>query len=61
MRSFSIYDVYCRNARLYKDRTAVVAGDLRLGFEALLRDADAFAAALAARGIGRGTGWRFWP
>lgn len=54
MRSFSIYDVYRRNARLYRGRTAVVSGELRLGFDALLRDAEAFATALARRGIGRG-------
>ena len=54
MRSFSIYDMYRRNAQLYKDRTAVVSGDLSLSFEALLRDADAFAAALAGQGVGKG-------
>ncbi|TKB24636.1 AMP-dependent synthetase [Desulfopila sp. IMCC35006] len=54
MRSFSIYDMYRRNAHLYKDRTAVVAGDLRLSFEALLRDSNAFAATLAGKGIGKG-------
>ena len=54
MRCFSIYDMYCRNADLYKDRTAVVAGDLRLSFEALLRDSNTFAAALAGKGIRKG-------
>ena len=54
MRSFSIYDMYRRNARLYRDRTAVVAGDIRLDFEALLRETDAFAAELACRGVGKG-------
>ena len=54
MRSFSIYDMYRRNACLYRDRTAVFAGGLRLSFEALLRDSNAFAASLAGRGIGKG-------
>lgn len=54
MRGFSIYDMYRRNAHLYKNRTAVAAGGLRLSFEALLRDSNAFAAALAAKEIGKG-------
>ena len=54
MRSFSIYDMYRRNACLYRDRTAVFAGGLRLSFEVLLRDSNAFAASLAGRGIGKG-------
>lgn len=54
MRSFSVYDMYQRNARLYKDRTAVVTDGLRLSFEELLRDSNVFAAALVGMGIDRG-------
>lgn len=46
MRIFSIYDMYCRNTDLYKKRTAVFAGDLRLSFEMLLRDLNTFAITL---------------
>ncbi|AOY58339.1 MULTISPECIES: AMP-binding protein [Desulfococcus] len=54
MRSFSIYDMYRRNAHLYRDRTAVVSGGLRRDFQTLLRDAEAFAAALADAGVEKG-------
>jgi len=54
MRSFTIHDMYRRNAHLYRDRTAVVSGKVRLGFQALLRDAEAFAAALADAGVNKG-------
>ena len=45
MRSFSVYSVYCMyylNGDPYKNRTALVAGDLRLSFEMLLRDSNTF-------------------
>ncbi len=54
MRSFSIYDMYRRNARLYKDQTAVVAGGLRRSFDELLRDAEDVAVDLGGMGVGRG-------
>ncbi len=54
LRSFSVYDIFKRNARLFKDSDGVVAGDLRLSFKNVLSRADGLAAGFVKEGMEKG-------
>ncbi|MGW8194344.1 MAG: AMP-binding protein [Desulforhopalus sp.] len=54
MRNFTLYDLFVRNARLSGKETAIVAGDERMSFDALLDRVELFAADLVNRGVGKG-------
>ncbi len=54
MHSFTIWDMYERNAKTYKDQTALVSGDLRLSFGEMLTQTLELAAGMAERGIAKG-------
>ncbi len=54
MRSFTICDMYERNAKIYRDQTALVSGDLRMTFGELLIQTRKLAAGMAARGVTKG-------
>jgi acyl-CoA synthetase (AMP-forming)/AMP-acid ligase II len=52
LRSFTLYDIFQRNARIYPGKTAVVTADgERIAFKALLEDVDRLAAGLAGKGF----------
>jgi long-chain acyl-CoA synthetase len=51
IRSFSFYDMICRNSRLYPGRDAVICGDRRLSFLEYRERCDAVAAGLVRAGI----------
>jgi len=54
LTDFSVYDIFCRNARLYGADTAVVCGEQRTSFADLKANVDRLAAGLAGRGISKG-------
>lgn len=54
MRDFTLYDVFERNGRLHRNDTALLWSNQRMTHSELLRDADAIAAGLQSRNIGRG-------
>ncbi len=55
LRSFTLYDIFKRNARIYPGKIAVVAADgERITHKALLAEVDRLAAGLAARGFVKG-------
>ncbi|NWF92386.1 MAG: AMP-binding protein [Syntrophaceae bacterium] len=54
MRDFTIYDIFKRNARLYKDRTAIVAESRQTTYGELFDQANRVAGGLIQRGIKRG-------
>jgi acyl-CoA synthetase (AMP-forming)/AMP-acid ligase II len=54
LRSFTIYDIFQRNADLFATDTALVCGDRRIGFAELRARADRLAAGLAAEGVQKG-------
>jgi long-chain acyl-CoA synthetase len=54
MRNFTLYDLYVRNSRVYRDKTAVVAGDQRINFTTLLARTNGLAAYLADQGVKEG-------
>lgn len=54
LRSFTIYDIFQRNADLFASDTALVCGDRRIGFAELRARADRLAAGLAAEGVQKG-------
>ncbi len=51
---YTLYDILCRNARLYPDRDAVVCNRRRLSFRRCKEKCDQLAAGLAAGGIAGG-------
>jgi acyl-CoA synthetase (AMP-forming)/AMP-acid ligase II len=52
LRSFTIYDIFRRNARIYPGKTALVTADgERITFKGLLEEVDRMAAGLASRGF----------
>jgi acyl-CoA synthetase (AMP-forming)/AMP-acid ligase II len=54
LRSFTIYDIFQRNADLFATDTALVCGDRRIDFGELRVRADRLAAGLAAEGVQKG-------
>lgn len=54
LRSFSIYDVFQRNADLFATDTALVCGQRRISFAELRARVDRLAGGLAAEGVGKG-------
>lgn len=54
MRDFTLYDLFVRNSRISHNRTALVAGEDRVSFGALLNHCDHLAAQLAQKGICKG-------
>ncbi len=54
LRSFTIYDIFQRNADLFETDTALVCGDKRISFGELRARVDRLAGGLAAAGIGKG-------
>ncbi len=54
MRSFTLYDLYHRNARIAGKTDALVWESERMSFADLLNHADALAGGLAGEGIGKG-------
>ncbi len=52
LRSFTVYDIFQRNARIYPGKTALVAADgERITFKTLLEGVDRLAAGLASKGF----------
>ncbi|MGE0086470.1 MAG: AMP-binding protein [Desulfococcaceae bacterium] len=54
MHSFTICDMYERNAKSYREQTALVSGDVRLSFGELLTRTRELASGMAERGISKG-------
>lgn len=54
LRSFTLYDIFKRNARVFKNRIAVQSEDRRITFGELHDQVSAVSGWLAAKGIGRG-------
>ncbi|MFO8084177.1 MAG: AMP-binding protein [Desulfobacterales bacterium] len=54
LQSFTIYDIYQRNAMLFGNNVALVSGENRTTYRQLFDQINALAAGLAAKGIGRG-------
>ncbi|GBC59401.1 AMP-dependent synthetase [Desulfonema ishimotonii] len=54
MRSFTVYDMFQRNARLYATVPALVEGEQQISFQELLNRTDGLASGLAKQGIGKG-------
>lgn len=54
LQDFTIYDIFCRNARLYSTDTAVVCGEKKTSFADLKKEADTLAARFAGMGIAKG-------
>ncbi len=54
MRSFTLYDMFLRNARIYGSDTALVDGRRRISFEQLLTQVEWAASGLVNQGIKKG-------
>ena len=54
VHSFTIYDLYKRNAQLYKDKTAILSGETRVTFGDLWDQVNALAGELSSRGVDKG-------
>jgi acyl-CoA synthetase (AMP-forming)/AMP-acid ligase II len=54
LQSFTIYDIYKRNAMLFGDATALVCGENRTTHKQLFEQVNALAAGFAAKGISHG-------
>lgn len=54
IRSFSVYDMMARNARVAGDDVAVREGDTTITFSAFQGEVDRLAAGLSRQGVGRG-------
>ncbi|RPJ13673.1 MAG: AMP-dependent synthetase [Desulfobacteraceae bacterium] len=54
VHSFTIYDLYKRNAQLYKDKTAILSGETRVSFGDLWDQVNALAGELSSRGVCKG-------
>ncbi len=54
LRDFTIYDLIVRNARIFRDCEAWIAGDRRITFREFLTDTDRLAAGLYHSGIRKG-------
>ena len=54
VRDYTIYDVICRNAKIYSDRDAIVYKDIRMTHKAYKEKCDQVAAGLTKAGINKG-------
>lgn len=54
IHSFSIYDMFKRNARLFKNDTAIVYDDERITFGDLLKQIGSLSGSLSKQGLGKG-------
>ncbi|MBU2234707.1 MAG: AMP-binding protein, partial [Proteobacteria bacterium] len=54
LRSFTVYDIFKRNARLFKNRTAIQSEERRITFGELYDQVRAVTGWLASQGIRRG-------
>jgi long-chain acyl-CoA synthetase len=54
LRSFTVYDIFKRNARLFKNKIAIQSEDLQITFGELYDQVNAVAAWLTSKGIGQG-------
>ena len=54
MRSYTVYDIFKRNADTRGDHTALVCGDQRITFSELLQQVNSLADGLKRQGIGKG-------
>jgi len=54
VHSFTIYDLYRRNALLYKNKTAVLSGNTRVTFGNLWNQINSLAGELSSRGVNKG-------
>jgi long-chain acyl-CoA synthetase len=54
LRSFTIYDIFKRNARIFKSKIAIQSEDLQITFGELYDQVNAVAGWLTSKGIGQG-------
>ncbi len=54
LRSFTIYDIFKRNAMIYGANTALVSGEKRISFDGLFEQVNSLANGLASRGVSAG-------
>ncbi len=54
MRSFTVYDIFLRNAAIHGNRVALVGNENRITFSDLLLQVNAVAAGMKRQGIGKG-------
>jgi acyl-CoA synthetase (AMP-forming)/AMP-acid ligase II len=54
LKSFTVYDIFKRNAILYGSDTALVSGENRITFARLIEQVNALATGLAHRGVSKG-------
>jgi acyl-CoA synthetase (AMP-forming)/AMP-acid ligase II len=54
LQSFTIYDIFKRNARLFGNNTALVSGKNRTTYRQLFDEVNFLAAGLASKGVGQG-------
>ena len=54
VHSFTIYDLYKRNAQLSRDKTAILSGETRVTFGDLWNQVNALAGELSSRGVCKG-------
>jgi fatty-acyl-CoA synthase len=54
MRSFTVYDIFLRNAAVHGSRTALVCNEHRITFSDLLLQVNALARGMQQQGIGKG-------
>jgi non-ribosomal peptide synthetase component E (peptide arylation enzyme) len=51
LHSFTMYDMFKRNARLYRDKTAIISEDQQITFGELFDQINRVAGSLTAKGI----------
>jgi long-chain acyl-CoA synthetase len=54
VHSFTVYDMFKRNARLYRDKTAIISEDQQITFGELFDQINRVAGGLAANGVRKG-------
>ena len=54
MRSFSVYDIFQRNAVIHGSRIALICNENRITFSDLLLQVNALAGGMKQQGIGKG-------
>jgi len=54
MRSFTVYDIFQRNAAIHGSRIALVCNENRITFSDLLLQVNALAGGMKQQGIGKG-------
>jgi acyl-CoA synthetase (AMP-forming)/AMP-acid ligase II len=54
VHSFTVYALYKRNSRMFRNKTAVIYGDSRVSYGELVDQADNLAGELSSRGVSKG-------